>query len=137
MVAFLALLYAVYMGAIVVFGLGLYFGLFNGPAPFAITVVPAIFALILISLFLAMSLLPGDAERRIAQWAGGSGRGGAHHGQGGHDPGLGGRRGADRDRPRARSRMGRARGRRLVGRSTSPRCGRAFTPTDPTRRPSR
>jgi uncharacterized protein (TIRG00374 family) len=74
MVAFLALLYAVYMGAIVVFGLGLYFGLFNGPAPFAITVVPAIFALILISLFLAMSLLPGDAERRIAQWAGGSGR---------------------------------------------------------------
>ena len=46
MVAFLALLYAVYMGAIVVFGLGLYFGSFNGPAPFAITVVPAIFALI-------------------------------------------------------------------------------------------
>ena len=32
MVAFLALLYAVYMGSIVVFGLGLYFGLFNGPA---------------------------------------------------------------------------------------------------------
>jgi uncharacterized membrane protein YbhN (UPF0104 family) len=41
-VAFLSLLYAVYMGALVVFGLGLYFGLFNGPAPFAITVVPAI-----------------------------------------------------------------------------------------------
>ena len=40
MVAFLALLYVVYMGAIVVFGLGLYVGLFNGPAPFAITVVP-------------------------------------------------------------------------------------------------
>lgn len=74
MVAFLALLYAVYMGAIVVFGLGLYVGLFDGPAPFAITVVPAIFALLLISLFLAVSLLPGDAERRIAQWAGGSGR---------------------------------------------------------------
>jgi uncharacterized protein (TIRG00374 family) len=73
-VAFLSLLYAVYMGALVVFGLGLYFGIFNGPAPFAITVVPAIFALILISLFLAMSLLPGDAERRIAQWAGGSSR---------------------------------------------------------------
>ena len=75
MVAFLALLYAVYMGSIVVFGLGLYFGLFNGPAPFAITVVPAIFALLLIGIFLAMSLLPGDAERRITRWSGGSGRG--------------------------------------------------------------
>jgi uncharacterized protein (TIRG00374 family) len=74
MVAFLSLLYAVYMGAVVVFGLGLYFGLFNGPAPFAITVVPAIFALLLISLFLAMSLLPGDAERRITRWSGGSSR---------------------------------------------------------------
>jgi uncharacterized protein (TIRG00374 family) len=75
MVAFLALLYVVYMGAIVVFGLGLYLGLFNGPAPFAITVVPAIFALAVIVVFLAMTLLPGDAERRIAQWAAGSGRG--------------------------------------------------------------
>jgi putative heme transporter len=75
MVAFLALLYVVYMGAIVVFGLGLYLGLFNGPAPFAITVVPAMFALMAIAIFLAMTLLPGDAERRIAQWAGGSGRG--------------------------------------------------------------
>jgi uncharacterized protein (TIRG00374 family) len=74
MVAFLALLYAVYMGAIVVFGLGLYVGLFKGPAPFAITVVPAIFALVAIGVFLAMTLLPGDAERRITQWAAGSGR---------------------------------------------------------------
>ena len=75
MVAFLALLYGVYMGALVVFGLGLYVGLFNGPAPFAITMVPAIFALLLIAIFLAMSLLPGDAERRITGWAGGTGRG--------------------------------------------------------------
>jgi uncharacterized protein (TIRG00374 family) len=75
MVAFLALLYTVYMGSIVVFGLGLYFGLFNGPGPFAITVVPAIFALLLIGIFLAMSLLPGDAERRITHWSGGTGRG--------------------------------------------------------------
>jgi putative heme transporter len=74
MIAFLALLYAVYMGALVIFGLGLYVGLFNGPAPFAITVVPAMFGLLVIALFLAMTLLPGDAERRIAQWAAGSGR---------------------------------------------------------------
>jgi putative heme transporter len=58
----------------VLFGLGLYVGLFNGPAPFAITVVPAIFALMLIGIFLAMTLLAGDAERRIAQWSAGSGR---------------------------------------------------------------
>src|SRR3978361_1636796 len=45
MVAVLALLCAVYMGSIVVFGLGLYLGVFSGPGPFAITVVPAIFAL--------------------------------------------------------------------------------------------
>jgi uncharacterized protein (TIRG00374 family) len=74
MVAFLSLLYAVFMGSIVVFGLGLYFGIFNGPAPFAITVVPAVFALLLIAIFLAMSLLPGDAERRIEKWSGGTSR---------------------------------------------------------------
>ena len=74
MVAFVAVLYAVYMGALVVFGLGLYVGLLNGPAPFAITVVPAIFALILFGLFLGVTLVPGDAERRLAHWAAGSGR---------------------------------------------------------------
>jgi putative heme transporter len=73
-VAFLVLLYAVYMAAMVIFGLGLYFGVFNGPGPFAITVVPAVFALVLIALFLAMSLLPGDAERRITRFSGGSSR---------------------------------------------------------------
>jgi uncharacterized protein (TIRG00374 family) len=74
MVAFIAVLYAVYMGALVVFGLGLYSGIFNGSASFAITVVPAIFAAILFALFLGMTLLPGDAERRLTQWAAGSGR---------------------------------------------------------------
>jgi uncharacterized protein (TIRG00374 family) len=75
MVAFIAVLYAVYMGALVVFGLGLYAGILSGPAPFAITVIPAIFGLILFALFLGMTLLPGDAERRLSQWAAaGSGR---------------------------------------------------------------
>jgi uncharacterized protein (TIRG00374 family) len=74
MVAFLSLLYAVYMGALVIVGFGLYFGVFNGPGPFAITVVPAVFALILFALFLGMTLLPGDAERRLSGWAGGSSR---------------------------------------------------------------
>src|SRR5438552_6307876 len=43
MVAFLVLLYGVYMATFVIDGLGLYFGIFEGPAPFAATVVPAIF----------------------------------------------------------------------------------------------
>ena len=40
MIAFLALLYGVYMATLVIVGLGLYLGVFPGPAPFAITVDP-------------------------------------------------------------------------------------------------
>jgi uncharacterized membrane protein YbhN (UPF0104 family) len=68
MIAFLALLYGVYMGTLVIGGLGLYLGLFEGPAPFAITVVPAIFGAVVIAVFLAVSLLPGDAERLVGRW---------------------------------------------------------------------
>jgi uncharacterized protein (TIRG00374 family) len=74
MIAFVALLYSVYMGALVIFGLGLYFGILNGPGPFGVTVVPAVFALILWAVFVGVTLLPGDAERRIEHWAHGSGR---------------------------------------------------------------
>jgi hypothetical protein len=62
------------MGALVIDGVGLYLGIFPGPAPFAITVVPAFFALALIALFVGMSMVPGDAERRLAGWGRGSGR---------------------------------------------------------------
>jgi putative heme transporter len=71
MIAFLALLYGVYMGALVVAGLGLYLGVFPGPAPFAITVVPAIFGAGVITVFLAVSLLPGDFDRLVARWTSG------------------------------------------------------------------
>lgn len=74
MIAFLVLLYAVYMGSLVVFGLGLYAGIFNGEAPFAITVVPAILGALLIGIFVAAALLPADIERRLTAWASGSGR---------------------------------------------------------------
>jgi uncharacterized protein (TIRG00374 family) len=74
MVAFIATLYAVYMGSLVLFGLGLYLGILNGSAPFAITVVPAIFALILWAIFLGMTFIPGDLERRLEHWAAGSSR---------------------------------------------------------------
>jgi uncharacterized protein (TIRG00374 family) len=71
MIAFMALLYGVYMGTLVVAGLGLYFGIFPGSAPFAITVIPAIFGGAVILIFLAVSLLPGDFDRLVKRWPGG------------------------------------------------------------------
>jgi uncharacterized protein (TIRG00374 family) len=67
MIAFMSLLYAVYMGALVIVGLGLYLGIFPGPAPFAITIVPAIFGALVIGLFLAISLVPGDFDRLVTR----------------------------------------------------------------------
>jgi uncharacterized membrane protein YbhN (UPF0104 family) len=74
MIAFLAILYGVYMATFVIDGLGLAIGIFPGPAPFAITVVPAIFGAVVIALFLAVSLLPGDIERLVGRWTSGEGR---------------------------------------------------------------
>ncbi|MDQ6606046.1 MAG: flippase-like domain-containing protein [Actinomycetota bacterium] len=67
MIAFMALLYGVYMGTLVIDGFGLYLGVFQGPAPFAITVIPAIFGAAVIMLFLAVSFLPGDFDRLVAR----------------------------------------------------------------------
>ncbi len=67
LIAFMALLYGVYMATLVVDGLGLYLGVIPGPAPFAITVVPAIFGAGVIVLFLAVSFLPGDFDRLVAR----------------------------------------------------------------------
>ena len=71
MVAFLCLLYVVYMLALIVFGLGLHWGIFSGSDPFALTVVPAILAGVAIAIFLAISLVPSDIERMVARWGGG------------------------------------------------------------------
>jgi uncharacterized protein (TIRG00374 family) len=74
LVAFMALLYGVYMAALVICGLGLYLGPIPGSAPFGITVGPAIFGAIVIALFLAIALLPSKSERRLGRWTSGSGR---------------------------------------------------------------
>jgi uncharacterized membrane protein YbhN (UPF0104 family) len=74
MIAFLAILYAVYMVTLVVDGIGLYTGLIPGQAPFAITIVPAIFGAVVIGVFLGASLLPGDFERLVGRWTSGGGR---------------------------------------------------------------
>jgi uncharacterized protein (TIRG00374 family) len=65
MIAFMALLYGVYMITLVVVGVGLYLGVIPGEAPFAITIVPAIFGFIVIVLFLGISMLPADATRLV------------------------------------------------------------------------
>ena len=66
MVTFMALLYGVYMSALVIDGVGLYFHLWPGPAPFAITIIPAIFGAGVIAVFLSMALLPRDFDRLMA-----------------------------------------------------------------------
>jgi uncharacterized protein (TIRG00374 family) len=65
MIAFLVLLYGVYMAALVVCGVGLYTGLFPGAHPFAITVVPAIVGAVGIAVCLAVAFVPEDLERRL------------------------------------------------------------------------
>jgi len=74
MIAFMALLYSVYMGSLLIDGIGLGAGLFPGGGSFAITIVPAIVAAVLLALAGAVAMLPGDAERRLGRWASGSGR---------------------------------------------------------------
>ncbi|MDQ3676887.1 MAG: flippase-like domain-containing protein [Actinomycetota bacterium] len=72
--AFLILTYAVYMVALVVCGFGIYFGLLPGPKRFAMTVIPAIFGLVVIALALALSRVPPDLQRRLEGFAQRGGR---------------------------------------------------------------
>ncbi len=74
MVAFMVILYVVYAGSLLIDGLGLGTGLFPGGGSFAITYVPAIVAAVLFLLAGALTMLPGDIERRMERSASGSGR---------------------------------------------------------------
>jgi putative heme transporter len=74
MIAFLVLLYFVYMASVVIAGVGLRTGIFPGGGPIAITIVPAVFAALLMAVFFAMATLPQDVERRLQGWAMGSSR---------------------------------------------------------------
>ncbi len=65
MIAFLVLLYGVYVVTMIVCGVGLYVGLFGGTHPFAITIVPAIVGVVAISVFAAIPFLPASLEPRI------------------------------------------------------------------------
>jgi uncharacterized protein (TIRG00374 family) len=69
MVAFLVLLYAVYMFALVLFGVLLRTGVLSGEAPVGLTIVPAAIAAAVIVVFLLIALIPADVERRLAHFA--------------------------------------------------------------------
>jgi uncharacterized membrane protein YbhN (UPF0104 family) len=74
MTAFLILLYGVFMLALVIGGLGLRAGVFPGPAPFGLTVIPAAFGASVIVAALALALLPPSfggrpsASTRLDRW---------------------------------------------------------------------
>lgn len=69
MIAFLVLLYGVYMAAMVICGVGLYVGLFAGTHPFAITIGPAIFGAVVILLFLGIAFVPEDFRPHLSALA--------------------------------------------------------------------
>jgi uncharacterized protein (TIRG00374 family) len=69
MLAFLVLLYAVYLLALVVDGILLRTGVLNGPNPAGLTIVPAAVAGGVIAIMLLIALIPGDIERRLAKFS--------------------------------------------------------------------
>jgi uncharacterized protein (TIRG00374 family) len=71
MVAFMVLLYGVYLIALFLFGILMRTNVLPGDAPFGGTVVPAIVAAIVVGVFLLIALIPQDVERRMQRFAGG------------------------------------------------------------------
>jgi uncharacterized protein (TIRG00374 family) len=69
MLAFLVLLYAVYLLALVVDGILLRTGVLNGPNPAGLTIVPAAVAGGVMAIMLLIALIPDDIERRLAKFS--------------------------------------------------------------------
>jgi uncharacterized membrane protein YbhN (UPF0104 family) len=73
MVAFLVLLYSVYVAALLVVGLGLYAGLLPGDAPWALTLAPAVLGAVAIVVALGAAALPSTlatrGEARLTRFA--------------------------------------------------------------------
>jgi uncharacterized protein (TIRG00374 family) len=68
MVAFLVMLYSIYLVSLVVFGVLLRTGVLAGASPSGLTIVPAAVAGVLIVVIGLMALIPADVERRMAIW---------------------------------------------------------------------
>ena len=71
---FLVLLYSLFMGALVVGGVGLRVGLFPGPAPFGLTVIPAAFGATVIALALAAMRYSRGLESAASRFRSAEGR---------------------------------------------------------------
>jgi putative heme transporter len=73
MVAFLVLLYSVYLGALLIFGVLLRTGVLSGDRPIAGTIIPAAVAGVGLAIFVAISFIPEDVQRGIrrlgSRWA--------------------------------------------------------------------
>ena len=65
MVAFLVLLYAVYVVAVIVFGVLLRVGLIPGEGPIEVTIIPAAIAGVVALIVLLIALIPGDLAKRL------------------------------------------------------------------------
>jgi uncharacterized protein (TIRG00374 family) len=74
MVASYVIQYSLYLGAIIVCGFGLWFGVFSGGGSFGLTVIPAILSSAGVLLVASMSFVPEDFERRLTRLARRSGR---------------------------------------------------------------
>jgi uncharacterized membrane protein YbhN (UPF0104 family) len=70
-VANLILQYAVYLGALVLFGFGLAAGILPGHGPFELTVLPALLSIAAAAAVLSAIALPADTERRLRRIASG------------------------------------------------------------------
>jgi uncharacterized membrane protein YbhN (UPF0104 family) len=67
MVASLIVQYAVYLGAVIVFGIALGSGLLPGQGPVELTLLPALASLAIAALVLSAVLVPDDVDRRLRQ----------------------------------------------------------------------
>jgi uncharacterized membrane protein YbhN (UPF0104 family) len=65
MSAFLVLLYGVYVGTMILCGIGLYTGVLPGAHPFAMTIAPAIVGAIAFAVFLVVAVVPKGAWSRL------------------------------------------------------------------------
>lgn len=69
-----AIQYSLYLGALIVCGVGLWTGVFAGGGTFALTIVPALLSVGAVAIGASMGLVPDDFERRLERLARRSGR---------------------------------------------------------------
>jgi uncharacterized protein (TIRG00374 family) len=73
-ISFLVMQYLIYTLSLIVCGFGLWAGILPGPAPFSMTFVPAVLALIVTVLGVSVAFVPTDFERRLRDFAARQGR---------------------------------------------------------------